>query len=56
MFGTGKRAYGMDIVMAKLQVTSVTVIMVAVISMNLKKLLAFYYDVLYLVSCCFGGP
>ena len=38
LFGTGKRSYGLDVVMAKLQSTSVTVIMVAVMAMNLKRL------------------
>lgn len=39
LFGTGKRSYGLDVVMAKLQNTSVTVIMVAVMAMNLKRLI-----------------
>ena len=38
LFGTGKRSYGLDVIMAKLQSTSVTVIMIAVMAMNLKRL------------------
>ena len=39
LFGTGKRSYGLDVVMAKLQSTSMAVIMVAIMAMNLKRLI-----------------
>ena len=50
LFGTGKRSYGLDVVMAKLQSTSVTVIMVAVMAMNLKRLILL--RILYMLRGC----
>ena len=52
LFGTGKRSYGLDVVMAKLQSTSVTVIMVAVMAMNLKRLILL--RILYMLRGCLG--
>ena len=51
-FGTGKRSYGLDVIMAKLQSTSVTVIMVAVMAMNLKRLVLL--RILYMLRGWFG--
>jgi hypothetical protein len=42
-FGTGKRSYGLDVIMAKLQNTSVTVIMVGIMAMNLKRLVLLQF-------------